>query len=72
MNGEVARFSIMAYAYGILLIANSRNGMERMPETRNRFCDFTKMALAPTKSCSFGYEWIFNSRRGLISGFNII
>ena len=71
MNGERARFSIMAYADDILLIANSRNGMERMLETCNRFCDFTKMTLAPTKSCSFGYEWIFNSRRGLFSGFNI-
>lgn len=71
MNGERARFSIMAYADDILLIANSRKGMERMLETCNRFCDFTKMTLAPTKSCSFGYEWIFNSRRGLFSGFNI-
>ena len=70
-NGDVAKFSIMAYADDILLISNSKNGMSRMLETCKLFCDFTKMKLAPAKSCSFGYEWIYNSRRGLSAGFQI-
>lgn len=70
--GETTRsFHILAYADDILLISNSISGMENMLKTCERFCKYSRMVLAPSKSCSLGYLYQNRRRRGLSSSFYI-
>ena len=60
--GDVSKsFHILAYADDILLISESVTGMENMLRTCERFCAYSRMKLAPAKSCSIGY--LFQNRR---------
>ena len=64
-------FSIQLYADDILLIANSKIGMERMLNFATQFCDYSKMILEPAKSMTFAYV-LLNRRRTILSdNFNL-
>ena len=64
-------FKVLAYADDLLLISDSKQGMNRLLRTCCEFCNYSKMQLAPTKCCSVGYIWKNNARQGLTEGFSI-
>lgn len=69
-SGET-RFNILAYADDVLLISESESGMNKLLRTCERFCSFSKMQLAPLKSCSIGYVWNNRNRTGLVNSFQL-
>lgn len=69
-RGE-ARFNILAYADDILLISETEVGMSNMLRTCELFCRYSKMELAPSKSCSFAYILRDNLRCGLTRSFMV-
>lgn len=69
-RGET-RFNILAYANGILLISEAEVIMPSMLRTCELFCSYSKMELAPSKSCSFTYILKNNLKCGLTRSFMV-
>ena len=64
-------FNVLAYADDILLISETESGMSNLLRTCESFCDYSKMILAPTKSCSFAYTLKNNIRCDLSHSFTL-
>ena len=70
-DGIKSTFNILAYADDVLLISDNVNSMHRLLNTCERFCEYSKMKLAPHKSISLGYLFIDRRRCGLSNNFSV-
>lgn len=70
-DGIKSTFNILAHADDVLLISDNINNMHRLLNTCERFCEYSRMKLAPHKPISLGYLLIDRRRCGLSNSFSV-